>query len=72
MAEFSSADAAAEAQSDIVFDGLDDYARLCLAEHGTAFTTYEDLGDDVCKCLERRARAWLTANYDEQGKRIKS
>ena len=51
-------EAEAEKRADEIFDNLDDYSRGSLALHGTAFTTYEDEGDQVCKCLERRARAW--------------
>lgn len=48
----------AEARADQIFDALDDYSKWCLAQNGTAFTTYEDHGEEVCACLSRRARAW--------------
>lgn len=58
MTRFDSSDVEAESRADAVFDALGDYERGQLAAFGTAFTTYEGLGDDVCACLNRRARAW--------------
>jgi hypothetical protein len=41
-----------------VFDSLEYYERGQLAAWGTAFTTYEDYGDEVCEILKRKAMAW--------------
>jgi hypothetical protein len=62
--KFDSADVEAERRSDEVFDKLDVYERFEIVRGGTAFTTYEELGDDVRACLEsleRRCRAWYAA-----------
>lgn len=56
--EFNSTDVEIEKRADQIFDSLDDYAKFSLWQHGTAFTTYEDLGEDICAVLNRRARAW--------------
>ena len=48
-----------QSRADEVFDSLDDYGKFELARCGTAFTTYEELGDNVCSWLNARARAWL-------------
>ena len=59
--KFDSTDVEAERRSDEVFDKLDVYERFEIVRGGTAFTTYEELGDDVRACLERRCRAWFAA-----------
>lgn len=57
--EFNSTDVEIEKRADEIFDSLDNYSKWCLAKEGTAFTTYEDHGQDVCAVLTRRARAWM-------------
>ena len=49
---------AAQAKADEIFDELDDYGRWTLYTGGTAFTTYEDYGPEVCAFLNARARSW--------------
>lgn len=51
-------DVIAEQTADKIFDGLDDFSKWSMAKEGTAFTSYEDYGDEVCAVLARRARAW--------------
>ena len=56
--KFDSTDVEIERRADMVFDGLSDFEKFSLWRDGTAFTTYERLGDEVCAVLKRRARAW--------------
>ncbi len=41
-----------------VFEVLDTYERGQIAAWGTAFTTYEDFGDEVCAELNQLANRW--------------
>lgn len=43
-----------------IFAGLDEFARWSIRMGGTAFTTYEDEGDDVCRHLR-----WLVDAHFE-------
>lgn len=61
MMEIEEGDVEAEKAADEVFKNLDNFARSEIVRGGTAFTTYEELGDHVCRCLERRCRAWYAA-----------
>jgi hypothetical protein len=65
--EFDAVDVEVERRADEVFDPLDDYARDQLCSWGTAFTSYEGLGEDVCAALMRRARAWRVAKDTMKG-----
>lgn len=56
-----------QAKADEVFDALDDYSKGQLAALGTAFTTYEDLGDNVCRWLNARANSWRAAQMTRAG-----
>lgn len=58
----------AQKKADEVFDALDDYARLEIVRCGTAFTSYEDLGDEVCAWLNARARSWYAARETRAGR----
>jgi len=49
---------AAETRAEAIFAELDDYGRTQLCRWGTAFTTYEDEGDEVCVALRAKADAW--------------
>jgi hypothetical protein len=61
------ADQEAERRADLIFDELDDYSKGVLAQQGTAFTTYEENGEEVCAALNRRARAWRAAIATREG-----
>lgn len=54
-------------KADKVFDALDDYGKGQIAAYGTAFTTYEDLGENVCRWLNARANAWRAAKMTREG-----
>ncbi len=41
-----------------VFEALDEYGKGQIAAWGTAFTTYEDEGEDFCLRLNELADAW--------------
>lgn len=56
----------AQQRGNEIFEALDDYGRGQLAIWGTAFTTYEDEGDEVCAQLNERARAWRAALPEAQ------
>lgn len=60
-------DGQAQRRADEIFDSLDDYDRVCLAQLGTAFTTYEDEGGDVCAWLNSRAHSWRCAQLTRLG-----
>ncbi len=46
-----------------IFTGLGAYERNQVTAWGTAFTTYETDGDDVCLVLETLCRTWTQRNY---------
>lgn len=54
-----------------LFDELDPYGINCITAYSTAYTDYEDHGEEVCRILEQLCRAWTKANYDEKNQRIK-
>ena len=58
-------DRIAKQRADEVFDALSDFEKLSLHRDGTAFTTYEDLGDLVCGWLQHAARVWAHARDAE-------
>jgi hypothetical protein len=41
-----------------MFDSLDWFGRWCIHTGGTAFTTYEDEGEEFCAELNRLVDAW--------------
>lgn len=63
---FDSTDVEIEKRSDAVFDSLNAYERSEIVRCGTAFTTYEEHGDEVCAALERRCRAWYVSLSDAE------
>lgn len=69
MKTMDASDRADQHTADAIFEALGTYERGQLAALGTAFTTYEDLGDNVCKWLEARARSWRASQVSatEQG-----
>lgn len=58
MKTMDEAERAAQRRADEIFDALNDYERGVLAQQGTAFTIYEEEGDEVCAWLNARARSW--------------
>lgn len=59
----------AVARAHRILEGLSAFARNQLAAGGigTAFTSYEAEGDEVCRELVLQAQAWSRANYDAHG-----
>jgi len=43
------------------FDELDWFSRWCIWQGGTAFTTYEDNGEEYCAELRKLVDAWAAA-----------
>lgn len=64
--KFDSTDVEVEKRSDAILDKLGAFARSEIVRTGTAFTTYEEHGDDVCAALERRCRAWYASLSDAE------
>jgi len=57
----------AREEADKIFDALSDYGRWRLSREGTAFTTYEEHGEDVCAALNHRARVWYAYQVETGG-----
>jgi hypothetical protein len=62
----SERDYASETKGDSIWDALDDYEKGEIVRWGTSFTTYEDLGAEVCAQIMHRARAWHVTEYAKQ------
>jgi hypothetical protein len=54
------------------FESLSDYEKIELCRWGTAFTTWENKGDDFCAALKHRANVWRNARMMEAERTEKS
>lgn len=61
MTTMTAADKQAQQKAEEIFEGLSNFERNQLHVWGTAFTTFEDHGDDVCAWLRHIARRWMVS-----------